>query len=338
MTTSGTGSLLSMRAALLAMQEQGITHLTEEQARQIAGGHADGIIDRAQEIEAADRQADQARETIAAVATAVDSRIDDLHGRLYDEDSPHHISEDSHAIRYEARTELQFLRTMQHRMVSLEPGGTLDLSESDMGYRYNPLEIAAYAQLGQDHMSVSERERAEHTANVERASGLIRQLEDAGVTVDTSFHIQHREPIEATEISDRTPDREAQTESAYYAGLRGEPLPSDAMNDGEMMKTYEEGLKDHLGEWLTWDPEDAADSIPHEPEWDGKEAWEAEIAGLKKSLSEAKAALRETANDRQAVETVSRAEGPNGQAVNPDGINTAPVEGEEPASQKPQSQ
>lgn len=57
-----TMEILATRADLKAMQERGVTHISEDEARQIAGPRAEALVQRALEIAAAERlEAEQAR-------------------------------------------------------------------------------------------------------------------------------------------------------------------------------------------------------------------------------------------------------------------------------------
>ena len=197
MNTEDKGTFLSMRAALLAMQEKGITHISEEQARQIAGDHADGIIGRAHEIEAAERtthttvaEKAEAEDVFAVVGAAIQEKIMELGARLYEHDHVRYISEDSYVTRNEAHAELGFLENMASEIATLKAGETLDLSRTETDYGFDPEEAATDRMSGLEYVPAIDRDRDEHAGHIAIVEPQLAQPRAAGITIDPSFHTE----------------------------------------------------------------------------------------------------------------------------------------------------
>ncbi|WFU07271.1 hypothetical protein QA648_34950 (plasmid) [Rhizobium sp. CB3171] len=92
-----TMELLAIRTDLKSMQERGLTHISEDQAQQIAGPRAEALIHRAQEIEAAERlEADRARDIRNR---AIEQEIRDERAGSADPTSLEQVAQDREMVR-----------------------------------------------------------------------------------------------------------------------------------------------------------------------------------------------------------------------------------------------
>lgn len=92
-----TMELLAIRTDLKSMQEGGATHISEDEARHIAGPRADALIHRAQEIQAAEQlEADRAREIRNR---AIEQEIRDERSGTADPTSQQQAAQDREMVR-----------------------------------------------------------------------------------------------------------------------------------------------------------------------------------------------------------------------------------------------
>lgn len=182
-------------------------------------------------------------EIFKSISLAVAEKIRVLDQRLHDQDSPHFISEDSYVTRNEARAERQFLVGMKAQLDGLEPGGTLDLSRTEIDYGYDPEEAFSDRMSGLEYVPATERSRSEHEGHLESVAPLLDQLRERGVTVETAFSAIEPPSEAERAVWDAEIVADIQLEEvAFSAGQNGLAIPEDCKSQLHLLHNYREGL------------------------------------------------------------------------------------------------
>ena len=104
------------------------------------------------------------------------------------------LAEDSYASRLEAGEDVRFFAEVSRKVNAATPGATVDLRKSVPDDGYDPEEAADAQFVGLAYVSPTEKAVRDYDRRLSAIGPLLRQLQDAGVTVETGVQIRYADP------------------------------------------------------------------------------------------------------------------------------------------------